>query len=67
MRDFAFGPIILDISNNKDLYEGIENYCFSTIDDFRAPNVQLSQYLLSSLTLGKNNESKTRTLDCTTS
>ena len=39
-RDFVFGPIILDISNNKDLYEGLEKYCISNIDDFRAPNVK---------------------------
>jgi len=41
MTDFTFGPLIIDISSNKELYEGLENYCSYPIEGFRAPNVKL--------------------------
>ena len=39
VTDFTFGPLIIDISSNKELYEGLENYCNYPIEGFRAPNV----------------------------
>lgn len=36
-----FGPIILDISSNRDIYAALDRYCNVDIEDYKAPTVRI--------------------------
>ncbi len=62
VSDMTFGPLIIEISRNKELYEGLENYCNYPIEGFRAPNVRNGRFWIESL-LGIASEGSARVVD----